>query len=534
MTEFFCSTFHRTFTALLVATAFLLVACNQSLAQDPVPIPPPVKLDGNVNSEYAELVPVVSPDGKRLYFIRKYSPDNVGGEKDADDIYYSEKQANGSWGKAVNIGPPLNTPGSDALLWISEDGKTALVHNGKKINGAEMGLAITHMSGGKWGQPKKITIKGLDNLGEYYQATITPDRQYLIISRAPAPEVNNYNFDLFYCHTLSDDMLQWDEPIPFGNGINSPYAESAPFVGPDNRTLYFATDRPGGYGSGDIFTSTRIGDDWTQMTYPKMMGEEINTPYYETGLFMTYDRSSFYLGRISLKEIEGYGKTDIFYREVPEALSMSFNFVLEGKLVDRNTGKGIAGSIRVSLLKEGTEYGTTTSSKDGSFEMVLTIGHQYKLAAQAPGYTDGGTVLDFRRKDPGDEFDLTVQLFKETGTSTAGNPGTPPTILFQTGSATLSQGSRRSLRTFYKSLAPQIRAGEIRELHVTGYTDSTGTDIDNQRLSEERAQAVRKALIELGVPAPIIKTEGRGESSPAGDNGTARGRATNRRVEISL
>lgn len=534
MTEFFCSTFQRTFTGLLLATAFMLVTCTRILAQDPVPIDPPVKLDGNVNSEYAELVPVASPDGKRLYFIRKYSPDNVGGEKDADDIYYSEKQADGSWGKAVNIGAPLNTPGSDALLWISEDGKTALVHNGKKINGVEMGLAISHMAGGKWGQPKKISIQGLEDLGEYYQATITPDREFLIISRAPAPEINNYNFDLFYCKKLSDDMLKWGEPVPFDNGINSPFAESAPFVGPDNRTLYFATDRPGGYGSGDIYTATRIGDNWTQMTYPKMMGEEINTPYYETGLFMTYDRTAFFVGRISLKEIDGYGKTDIFYREVPETLSMSFNFVLEGKLVDRNTGKGIAGSVTVSLLKEGTEYGRTTSAKDGSFEMVLSMGHQYKLAAKASGYTDGGTVLDFRRKDPGEEYDLTVQLVKESGTSTIANSGTPPTILFQTGSATLSAGNKRSLQRFYKNLAPQIRTGTISQLRVTGYTDSTGTDSDNQRLSQERAQAVRNALVELGVPPSIIVVEGRGENSPTGNNGTVKGRAANRRVEISL
>ena len=80
-------------------------------------IPPPAllaagivvePLDQNVNSEYSELNPLLSPDGKTLYFGRKNHPGNVGGISDKEDIWYSELDADGKWTLAKNLGAPFN------------------------------------------------------------------------------------------------------------------------------------------------------------------------------------------------------------------------------------------------------------------------------------------------------------------------------------------------------------------------------------------------------------------------------------------
>lgn len=69
---------------------------------------------------------------------------------------------------------------------------------------------------------------------------------------------------------------------------------------------------------------------------------------------------------------------------------------------------------------------------------------------------------------------------------------------------------------------------------VEGHTDSVGSDEYNQKLSERRAASVRKALVELGVPAEKVQSIGYGESQPIADNGNYQGRALNRRVEFKL
>ncbi|MBA4056465.1 MAG: hypothetical protein C0490_17245, partial [Marivirga sp.] len=72
-------------------------------------------LDKNVNSEYDELHPLLSPDGKTLYFSRRNHPGNVGGVKDQEDIWYSELDATGHWQLAQNMGPKFNNTGPNFI-----------------------------------------------------------------------------------------------------------------------------------------------------------------------------------------------------------------------------------------------------------------------------------------------------------------------------------------------------------------------------------------------------------------------------------
>ncbi len=71
-------------------------------------------------------------------------------------------------------------------------------------------------------------------------------------------------------------------------------------------------------------------------------------------------------------------------------------------------------------------------------------------------------------------------------------------------------------------------------ISVTGHTDSIGSENYNQKLSEERAQAVQAFLIEKGVKMEKIQTIGKGESSPIASNKTPSGRNLNRRTEIEF
>lgn len=82
--------------------------------------------------------------------------------------------------------------------------------------------------------------------------------------------------------------------------------------------------------------------------------------------------------------------------------------------------------------------------------------------------------------------------------------------------------------------AAKMKGMKVESITVTGHTDNVGTDAYNQKLSERRADSVKKYLVGKGVNAGQIQTQGKGESQPVADNKTADGRAKNRRVDIEI
>jgi OOP family OmpA-OmpF porin len=105
------------------------------------------------------------------------------------------------------------------------------------------------------------------------------------------------------------------------------------------------------------------------------------------------------------------------------------------------------------------------------------------------------------------------------------------TLLFDSGSDHVTNIAKAQL----DELALQMKQNLELRATVIGYSDSTGPEAANQRMSELRAEAVKAYLVTRhGIDPERITTEGRGEADPVGDNATAEGRAANRRVEIRL
>lgn len=101
-------------------------------------------------------------------------------------------------------------------------------------------------------------------------------------------------------------------------------------------------------------------------------------------------------------------------------------------------------------------------------------------------------------------------------------------VLFDLDKANLKAGAQRTI----DRLAAVLSRHPERRLMIEGFTDSTGSEAYNQRLSERRADAVRQALMRAGVSADRIQMQGLGEGYPVASNDTAAGRQQNRRVEI--
>lgn len=101
-------------------------------------------------------------------------------------------------------------------------------------------------------------------------------------------------------------------------------------------------------------------------------------------------------------------------------------------------------------------------------------------------------------------------------------------VLFAPGHYEIQSGALRSIQ----QIAEALKTHPERRVLIEGFTDSTGDDAMNQELSEQRAAAVRNALVSAGVPVDRIEVRAFGEQFPTADNNTAAGRQQNRRVEV--
>jgi outer membrane protein OmpA-like peptidoglycan-associated protein len=108
-------------------------------------------------------------------------------------------------------------------------------------------------------------------------------------------------------------------------------------------------------------------------------------------------------------------------------------------------------------------------------------------------------------------------------------------VLFAVDDATLTPAGITAVRSFASKRRLVGRSPRPRQLKVHGYTDSDGSDEHNLDLSQRRADSVRQALIDAGVPSKRVQATGEGESDPVfPDQSTPEAKAANRRVEIQL
>jgi len=103
-------------------------------------------------------------------------------------------------------------------------------------------------------------------------------------------------------------------------------------------------------------------------------------------------------------------------------------------------------------------------------------------------------------------------------------------LYFETGKSTLKPESQEQL----KNIAAILKAYPKLNLKLGGYTDNTGSEATNRKISTDRANAAKDALVKLGVDAKRLEAEGYGPQHPIADNSTAEGRAQNRRIDVRV
>ncbi len=476
-------------------------------------------LGSNVNSPYAEVAPVISPDGKRLYLVRDKHPENtVPNQK--NDIWQTQLLANNTWSKIANAGRPLNNEGHNQVISVLPDGNTLLL-NGTYGGGqsARRGLYLTHRSINGWQKPQPVVIKNYYNRAKFVSECISADAQTLILSVERSDTQGGR--DLYVSFMQTDST--WSEPLNLGMQVNTFADDITPFLAADNVTLYYSTKGEPGYGDNDIFVTRRLDDTWTNWSTPLNLGPAINTADWDA--YYTIPASGEYAYFVSYKNT--LGKSDVFRIKLPDAAKPNPVVLVHGKVINQKTGKPIGTTIVYDDLKSDRQVGVARSSPvDGSYTIVLPYQKLYGFHAEKHGFYPISKSLDLLKTNKYQEIKRDLFLVPlETGQAIRLN-----NLFFDYNQDSLQRSSLPELKRLVKIL----RENPEMIIEISGYTDSEGETSKNMRLSEARAQAVVHYLVSQRIASQRLVAKGYGETNPVASNVSAKGRSRNRRVEFRI
>jgi len=260
------------------------------------------KLSGNINTKCDEVLPLLTPDGKWLYFARSLCPENKGGEFTGSDVWISRYDPTIlDWGMATNF-DELNDVGNSAVVGIGQKGD-ALFMLKTTANKRPEGIYLSEKMNYQWTRPKLLPVTGLEP-DEYMGAFVTSDESVMIISMN-GPDSRGRE-DLYIC--LKNEKGEWSKPLNMGSTINSNGFEMSPFLSNNKRRLYFTSSGHTGLGNGDIFYSDRLYDSWEIWSAPKNLGENVNSKFLDA-YFAIYGDSLAYFSSDRFEQMDVFKVT---------------------------------------------------------------------------------------------------------------------------------------------------------------------------------------------------------------------------------
>jgi outer membrane protein OmpA-like peptidoglycan-associated protein len=327
----------------------------------------------------------------------------------------------------------------------------------------------------------------------------------------------NPTMDLMESQRQADGS--WSAPVALPAPVNSAAHDKAPFLHPDGKTLFFASDRKPGGGGYDIWVTERDGDTWTE---PRNLGAPVNTSGDEHGLVVDIDgQTAYFASRRS-----GTRGLDVLAFPLPEEFKPEDVMLVRGNLL---TSEGLpARNAKVVLQNlNAPDQAKTLQVRpdDGSYAAVIARPEEdepWVLMAEGEDIAFDAIAID--------PVQVVVEAPLEARQLKPGKPLEMKNIQFPVDGSDLDEGSRMILKAFAMHLTrnPQFT------VRLDGHTDNTGDPNLNLKLSQERAQSVLDFLVSCGVSSQRLTARGWGPQKPIADNETEAGRRANRRTEFTI
>lgn len=353
----------------------MIEVCHNAAALMSVPRPFTVHaFPGSVNTFYTEYNPTVSADESVIAFtaLRPNTGRTRSGDKFIEQIYVSYNKS-GSWSEPVVV--PISSEYNVGTAGISPDGQKMMVFIGGATDPGSL-YQITK-DGESWSKPSALP-GNFNSPGLETTCSITPDGKTIYF--ASDRQGGRGGLDIWKVEMKSNG--QWSLPVNLGPDVNSPDNEDAPFIHPDQHTLFFTSDGHHTMGGRDIFKSTLVNGKWTK---PENMGYPVNTTANDNYFTLLADGKRAYF---SSDRKGGKGAQDIYYIDMPENSSSIPLTMIKGKILNAETGKPMPTKMYVvdKDTKKEVEFVYDPDPKTGDYLIILPPSKNYDIIIESEGF----------------------------------------------------------------------------------------------------------------------------------------------------
>jgi len=420
------------------------------------------------------------------------------------DLFQAEKTESGD---LINIKPfsnKINTKIHESNAIFTKDGKTMYFTRNNYLDGkkGKDSKKVTHLKiysaqliDEKWTNITELPFNS-DNYSTEHPA-LSPDEKQLYFASDRPESIGS--FDLFVVDIKSNGIFS--SPKNLGPTINTEFREQFPFVS-SNNTIYFASDGHFGLGGLDIFKSEVSNGTFSK---PVNLSNVINSNLDDFALIINEDEET---GYFSSNRNGGMGNDNIYY------FTQMQLFHVQGLVKNKNSLALLPGA-KISLLNNNKIITETTANNDAFYSLEIEKNSSYKIRATAKKYVP--YEIEFSTDSKGNidkNIHLLLELFTDTEkkiivknnkTQIKINP-----IYFDFNKWDIRKDATIEL----DSVVTIMKKYPSMEIEIGAHTDVRGSDEFNLYLSEQRANSVMEYLISKGVLDTNISSKGYGESQP--------------------
>lgn len=472
-----------------------LKSCNFALKWKDLPTRYKVELMPVVNSRYSDYS---ASFGNGEYTEMYFSSSRKDGLSDKiddrtgeyfSDVWFTRIKKKGAWSRPIVMPEPLNSEGNEGSVFVNKRGTvmylTQCIVEKKKALGC--GIYVSKRKGKLWGATQMLQVK-LDSNTTIGHPALSDDETVLIFSSDLAGGYGGK--DLWI--SVKEKRNRWSDPVNLGPLVNTPGDEMFPFLA-DNGVIYFASNGHVGMGGFDIYKTSE--DENGAYILPVNLKSPVNSSFDDFGMIVETGGERGYL---TSNRTGGKGGDDIYQFELP-ALVLN----LKGIVTDSKTGAIMTG-VKVQLIANDGTSNEVETDNTGKYEFKLIPLTSYEIVVNTEGYLKKSV----NETTMGVEFnktfvvDLVIDPIKKEIIL--------PLIKYDFNKAELRAESIVDLDKLVESLLdnPNVL------IELKSHTDFVGSNAQNNKLSQQRANACIAYLVSQGIDAGQLVAKGMGEKEP--------------------
>lgn len=478
--------------------------------------PEVVKYLSTDNDEY---LPIISPDQELSFFTRRSKVKSLNSiTTSIVENFIISKRVGENFGIGKPLGFPFNQSNNEGGASLTIDNKilyfTKCIRNKKGYNNCDIYYVYLF---------NDSTYSEIQSFPQYIskkdswesQPTVSSDGNTIFFSSDRKGGFGK--MDLYEINKVNG---KWSKPVNLGPNINSSQSEKSPYLHTDGKTLFFSSTNFPSIGGFDIFYSRK--DSLGFWNKPLNIGYPINTVSDEISLFVSTDGEKAYFAS---NNIEDSGGWNIYSFDLHKSAKPQRVLFLKGDILGDNINLD---NVELEIKNINTKDKSIVSLSSGSYVVAIPIGDdddviltikEEGIAFKSKFISSKDTTFTSPKK-----FSFNLESLEEGSSFKVEN------IYFDTDSYHINDITKEVLIEFSEFL----KLNKKLIIEINGFTDNVGDMLSNEILSKNRAKAVVEILLSKGVDRSRVSFNGYGEKKPIADNMTEKGRSKNRRTEFRV